>query len=114
MSTTPEIVASCTGVRRVLLVPSPICPWKLSPHANSVPSERRPTLWLPPPTTLRVTLTPAAGTVITWNGALIPPTVSVAVVSVSFVADAVWRTHTVWPLVMVVAVEMKLAVQPIE
>ena len=43
-----------------------------------------------------------------------PPTVSVVLVEAEVAIGAVWRTHTVWPLVIVAAEAVKVPVQPTE
>src|SRR5687768_7847609 len=53
-------------------------------------------------------------TVVDVNVSETPPTVSVVSVFVAGIADAVWRTQTVWPFAIVPAVETNTPVQPIE
>ena len=55
-----------------------------------------------------------APTVVLVNVSDTPPMVSTVLVAVEKLAEAVCRTHTVWPLAMVEAVPTKLAVQPME
>ena len=43
----------------------------------------------------------SAGTVVALKSAATPPMVSVAIVAVAGVAELVWRTATIWPLVTV-------------
>ena len=45
---------------------------------------------------------------------MVPPTVSTVVTLPPAVVDAVWRTHTVWLLLMVPGLAVKVIVQPIE
>ena len=51
MAATPERPVTCTGSNLLVVVPSPSWPFAFYPHAHTVPSLLRATVWKPPAAT---------------------------------------------------------------